>query len=199
MGADMFLDDFLPVVKEYRNDWFGEVLSRETCCDPAGSHDNSQGTRYTGVSILRSEGFHPIWRENSNAPDVRYAVMETLGKHMRRRSAGGSEAFGINSDRTHWLRVGAEAGTEEDDFLADGCEAGYVWDEHEVSVGSKKFKKAKKDGWYEHAENCLEYCELNFGADKDTQEERDKRAQQRRLREAEARAASGGRKRGWAS
>ena len=199
MGAEMFLDDFLPIVKEYRNEWFGEVPARETCCDPAGSHDNSQGTRYTGVSILQGEGFRPIYRENSNAPDVRYAVMETLGKHMRRRAAGGNEAFGINNEPGHWLRVGGDEGPEEYDFLADGCEAGYVWDEHDVSVGSKKFKKAKKDGEYEHGQNCMEYLELNFGADKDTQEERDRRAQQRRQREVDARAAGGGRKRGWAS
>jgi len=48
-------------------------------------------------------------------------------------------------------------------FLADGFEAGYVWDEHYVSVGSKQVRKAKKDGWYEHGQNATEYLELNFG------------------------------------
>ncbi len=48
-------------------------------------------------------------------------------------------------------------------FLADGLEAGYVWDDHLVSVGSKQVRKPKKDGWYEHGQNCLEYLELNFG------------------------------------
>ena len=48
-------------------------------------------------------------------------------------------------------------------FLADGFEAGYVWDEHFVSVGSKQIRKPKKDGWFEHGQNCHEYLELNFG------------------------------------
>jgi hypothetical protein len=48
-------------------------------------------------------------------------------------------------------------------WLADGFEAGYVWDEHEVSVGNKKMRKPKADGWYEHGQVCAQYLELNFG------------------------------------
>jgi len=51
-----------------------------------------------------------------------------------------------------------------DRFLADAFEAGYVWDEHMVSVGNKQVRKPKKDGWYEHGMNCSEYLELNFGS-----------------------------------
>jgi hypothetical protein len=40
-----------------------------------------------------------------------------------------------------------------------------VWDEHLVSEGSKQYRKAKKDGWYEHSQNCKEYLELNFGSE----------------------------------
>jgi hypothetical protein len=32
-----------------------------------------------------------------------------------------------------------------------------------VSVGSKQIRRPKKDGWYEHGQNCCEYLELNFG------------------------------------
>ena len=42
--------------------------------------------------------------------------------------------------------------------------AGYVWDVHMVSVGSKQMRKPKKDGWFEHGMNCAEYLELNFGS-----------------------------------
>jgi hypothetical protein len=48
-------------------------------------------------------------------------------------------------------------------FLADGCEAGYVWSPHFVSIGSKQYRVPIKDGWYEHGQNCLEYLEINFG------------------------------------
>jgi hypothetical protein len=33
-----------------------------------------------------------------------------------------------------------------------------------VSVGSKRMRKRKKDGWFEHGMNCAEYLELNFGS-----------------------------------
>jgi formylglycine-generating enzyme required for sulfatase activity len=39
---------------------------------------------------------------------------------------------------------------EANGILSNGLEAGYVWDEHFVSVGSKQVRKPKKDGWYEH-------------------------------------------------
>jgi len=40
-----------------------------------------------------------------------------------------------------------------------------------VSVGSKQMRKPKKDGWFEHGMNCLEYLELTYGADKQTKEQ----------------------------
>jgi len=55
-------------------------------------------------------------------------------------------------------------------FLVDALEAGYVWDEHMVSVGNKQIRRPKKDGWFEHGMNCLEYLELTFGADRPTEE-----------------------------
>jgi hypothetical protein len=33
-----------------------------------------------------------------------------------------------------------------------------------VSVGNKQVRKPKKDGWYEHGQNCAEYLEANFGS-----------------------------------
>jgi hypothetical protein len=38
-----------------------------------------------------------------------------------------------------------------------------VWDEHLVSVRNKQVRKPKKDGWYEHGQNCAEYPDLHFG------------------------------------
>src|SRR6185503_6605515 len=61
-------------------------------------------------------------------------------------------------------------------FLTDGFEAGYVWDEHYVSIGSKQIRKPKKDGWYEHGQNCTEYLELNFGGEQPTQRQVERHA-----------------------
>lgn len=173
MGQDLFLDEFLPIAQQYRAAWFPQIgAGVQTCCDPAGSHDNSQGVRQNGVTLLREAGFHPVWQPNSNAPDVRYATVERLAGHMRRRGSAG-ELYGIHADPARWVRV-SKTGSEPWDFLADGCEAGYVWDEHFVSVGSKQVRKPKKDGWFEHGQNCQEYLELNFGAGQPSEEERRK-------------------------
>jgi hypothetical protein len=88
-------------------------------------------------------------------------LIERMAGLMRKRAADRQEALVVsNSDR--WLRVSAP-NTIVDRFLADGFEAGYVWDDHLVTVGNKQVRKPKKDGWYEHGQNCAEYLELHFG------------------------------------
>lgn len=161
LGQSMYLDDFMDVVLTYRQQWFPNAIEYRLCCDPAGASDTSHGTQ-GAVSILRKRGLKPISVADSNSPAVRLAMVEQLASHMRRRCADRSEALLVsNSDR--WLRV-SETGTVIDHFLADGFEAGYVWDEHLVSVANKQVRKPKKDGWYEHGQNCAEYLEVNFGS-----------------------------------
>lgn len=165
LGKDLFLDDFLPMVKTYAGRWFPDLKGGiQVCCDPAGSRENSQGTRFNGVDIIRRFGFEPSWRDNANSPDVRAGAIESLGAHMRRRTASG-EAFQVEADPERWLLVDL-TGPKYEPFLTDALEAGYVWDEHMVSVGNKQIRKPKKDGWFEHGMNALEYLELEFGADK---------------------------------
>jgi hypothetical protein len=156
----MYLEDFLPVGLRYLREWFGTPNEVRWCIDPAGAADNSQGTRINGSSILERHGIHATFLPNSNAPDVRHEMIERHAALMRKRTMTG-EAFAINTE--NFIRV-SEGNVTTDKFLADGFEAGYVWDEHYVSVGSKQFRKAKKDGWYEHGQNASEYLELNFGA-----------------------------------
>lgn len=167
MGQNMFLEDFAPIILRYRSEWFPNALVHLECCDPAGSHDNSQGIRNNGVKVLQDFDIHPIYKENSNAPDVRLAMVERIAGYMRKRTAQG-EAFGVNSNLSNWLLVSPDA-VKSWPFLADGLEAGYVWDEHYVSVGSKQVRKPKKDGWYEHGQNAIEYGEVNFGGAQPTQ------------------------------
>ena len=162
LGQQLYLDDFLELVLRYRSQWFPNPVSLKECCDPAGAADTSHGTS-GAVKILREKGFRPIFKPDSNSPVVRLAMVERIASHMRRRAADRSEAFAINRDPEMWLTI-SEKATSPDRFLADGFEAGYVWDEHMVSVGNKQVRKPKKDGWYEHGQNCAEYLEVNFGA-----------------------------------
>jgi hypothetical protein len=160
LGQNMYLEDFLPLVLQYRGEWFRGLRDVRTCCDPAGTSDTSHGLRETALRVLQAHGFTPTWRPNSNAPDVRLGMVERTAAQMRKRTASG-EMFGVDNG-DHWLRLSAEA-VVADRFLAKGFEAGYVWDVHMVSVGSKQIRKPKKDGWFEHGQNCSEYLELNFG------------------------------------
>jgi hypothetical protein len=161
-GEDLFLDDFMRVVTRYREEWFPGVTDLKTCCDPAGSHQSSMGLRQNGVEILRAH-YPPRHRihyvDNSNAPDVRLAMIEELARAMRQRTPTG-EGFGVDKDR--WRVVSSRRGTIEEKFFADALEAGYCWDDHTISVAHKPQRQAKKDGWYEHGANCAEYLQLNF-------------------------------------
>jgi hypothetical protein len=159
MGDDLYLEDFLPLILAQRKRWFPDISDVKTTCDPAGSHNSSQGVRENGVSLLRKAGLAPRFIDNANAPDVRLAMVERHAGLMRRRTSAG-EAFRVDDRR--WLLVSANS-RREFPFLADGFEAGYVWDDHLISVGNKQVRKPKKDGWYEHGQNCAEYLELAFG------------------------------------
>lgn len=169
LGQNLYLEDFAPIAQQFRARWFKDALEVQTCCDPAGSHNNSQGVKDNGVKVLQSLGFSPIWKDDSNSPAVRSALIQRLAGYMRRRSPMG-EAFTVNIDPERWLRVSAD-GVIPMKFCTDALEVGYVWDQHMVSDGSKQILKAKKDGWYEHGMNCLEYLEHNFGGVQPTIEE----------------------------
>jgi hypothetical protein len=161
MGQNLYLEDFAPLVNLYRAQWFPDAIEVLTCCDPAGAHDNSQGVRQNGITVLREHLIYPTYKENSNAPDVRLAMVERIAAYMRKRTPQG-EAFGVEANPDRWLLISPDT-VKPWPFLADGFEAGYVWDANMISVGSKQMRRPKKDGWYEHGQNATEYLELNFG------------------------------------
>lgn len=161
LGQQLYLDDFLDVVLRYRSEWFPGMKEVMECCDPAGAADTSHGT-HGAMKTLHAKGIHPRYIGDSNSPAVRLAMVERMASQMRKRAADRAEAF-VVSKSERWLRI-SEQSTLIDRFLADGFEAGYVWDEHMVSVNNKQVRKPKKDGWYEHGQNCAEYLEANFGS-----------------------------------
>lgn len=77
---------------------------------------------------------------------------------MQRTSTG--EAFAI--DDTRWLLVSPRRGVSPWTFFADGCQSGYVWDDHFVSVNHTPIRQPKGDGWYDHRQVCAQYLQLNF-------------------------------------
>ncbi len=163
LGQDLYLDDFLDVVLLHRSQWFPNPIEIRECCDPAGASDTSHGTQ-GAVTVLHKKGIYPRVIDNANSPAMRLAAIERMASQMRKRAADRSEAL-VVSDSDRWLRVSTQS-TVVDKFLSRGFEAGYVWDEHMVSVNNKQVRKPKKDGWYEHGQNCAEYLELTFGLEK---------------------------------
>lgn len=170
MGKRLLLHDFLPLVKHYRAEWFPTVKSIRTAIDPpppgaAGS------LRYSNLAQIKAAGFAPKWRDNANAADVREAVIQSISGHMERRLAG----FRVNSDPSRWLMASSVV-VKQSRFFLDGLEGAYVWDEHWVSVGHKKYRQPKVDEWVDGAQRCLENIALNFCADRPTQAEEDRLA-----------------------
>lgn len=166
MGSDMHLDAFLPVVERYRNLWFPHRLRIDATCDPAGGNENAQGIRGTPVTILNDwfyqhgemdDAGKPInvrFLSDANRPERRNASNQTLATYMRHR-VNGDEAFLVDPDR--WIL--AELNDERfDSWFIDGLDVGYVLEaeaRHSGSLGT--FYVAKKDGWFEHGQNCMEY------------------------------------------
>lgn len=158
MGKRMFIEDFLPVVDKHRFDWFGQPKQSFTCCDPPPS---THELRLTNVQLLRDAGLKPVWKEHANSPDIREAVIQNIAALMRRR-LGPRQALIINDDPKRWL-MASSAIIKQSKFFVDGCEASYAWDDHFVSVGSKKVRQPAVNEWVDGAQRCLENLLLNFG------------------------------------
>lgn len=160
MGESLYIEDFAPLINQYRAEWFGGYELVHACCDPAGSHENSQGTRKNGVMVLRENDISPKWVANSNAPDVRDYAVQTIAGYMRRRTMRG-EAFQI--DPTRW-RIVSSREAKYSSFVVDALEAGYVFDDRaRRTAGGKSIIVPLKDGYYEHSMNAAEYGVLNYG------------------------------------
>lgn len=166
IGADLFLTDFLPIVKDHRKAWFGDA-DIKTCASPVGAQDDPN--RLGDIQTLRAHGFKSRWCENSNAPDVRLSMVEHLGELMRQ------ESLAVNDNPQRWLEASRE-GIKPCPFLAEGFEVGYVKDEHFSSVSHKEIRQPKADDWFEMGMRCAEYLMQNFCAGKLSDAERAKRA-----------------------
>lgn len=158
-GQDMYLDAFIDIVLTLETQWFPAAMLKR-CCDPAGAADTSHGTK-GAVKTLKEKGLTFVSVPDSNSPIVRLAMIEQMAASMRKRVPSHQEAFVISDDFERWRRVSVDADVP-DRFLAAGCEAGYVWSPHTISVANKQVRVPKKDGWYEHGQNCAEYLEVNF-------------------------------------
>ena len=169
IGKRLFLDDFVPMVQEKRFEWFGTPQVIHSCCD--APMDSEAGARITSNNILKDLGVKLRWRDNSNAPDVREAVIQQIGSMMLRR-AGGGEAFCVTNDQSKFL-MASHSIVKQTKLFVDGLEGSFVWDENYVSVGNKTVRQPKFDQWLDGQQRCLENIVLNFCAGVKSQAEKD--------------------------
>lgn len=181
LGKRMVLDDFLPLVQRYRQDWFPSSKI-QTCTAPMGESSDQNAHRFTLLSVLREAGFRPIWQNNSNAPDVQLAMIEQVAALLRRRTTAHEEAIAISNNPAHWLSVAPDGTIKPVPFLAFAFEGGYVWSEHWVSVSNKELRQPYADDEYANAMRCLEHLVLNFCSGHRTTEDRDAQRAKERLK-----------------
>jgi hypothetical protein len=142
-GRSQFLEDFIPqVLSEERKRW-GQVKDVLDCCDPTGAQPTSHGTKRTAVMILHEYGIYPLLPAKGNDPQVRDYAIQTLARLMLRLLPEGPAYQADPSCVT----------------LTDGNTSGYVWNE-KLMRGT--LRVPKKDGYYDHLQNCQEYLVLTF-------------------------------------
>lgn len=174
-AQEMVLEDFLPLVKQYRAQWFPDGAPIKTCTSPQGDKSTLTTARFTSLEIVRRAIGPTSYRDNGNAADVRLGLIESLSGYLRRRTTSGDESIAVNDDPSRWL-IASHEGVKESAFLHIALEAGYVWDKHHVSVSSKEIKQPREDDKFANVMHCVENIILNFCAGKYTEEERSNRA-----------------------
>jgi len=145
MGHNQFIEDFAPWVIQQRQALFPKATDVWTCCDPAR---NNQGLQNDAITVLQSHGLYPRWVDGSNNPIMRDAAIQRLAAALQQFRRG-SAAVRVHPRCRVYL---------------DGLEAGYIWDDRSlVTSVSPNTRRPKKDGTYDHLQNCAEYTWLNFG------------------------------------
>lgn len=168
-GQALMLEDFLPLVKQYRAEWFPGAMFK-SCTSPMGEKQTAL-PRVTLSQMLRDAGIRPVYRENSNAPDVQLAMIEEFAGYLRRRLIDG-QAFAVNGDSARWL-VASMDGVTQKPWMAYALEGGYVWSENEVSVSHDRLRRPKDDDDYANAMRCVENILLNFCVSQRSESDRD--------------------------
>jgi hypothetical protein len=181
LGSDQFIEDFAPMAVALRHLWFGgepnaageRTLPMEVWStgDPAGDQNNSQGTRVSAADVLREYGVMLYTIGGANHPDARDRCIQHLAGYMQRLTRQGP-AFTVDPDR--WRLSGPEGVVESTHFI-DALEAGYVWDERSIAHAvSPNTRRARKDGFYDHAMNAIEYVVLAYGPAQPTKVDHEK-------------------------
>jgi hypothetical protein len=172
MGVDQFIEDFAPAALGLRATWFGGLFNLDdpdssewpyeimSTGDPAGDQNNSQGTNVSAADVLREHGVQLWTIPGANHIDARDRAIQHIAGYQRRLTKMGP-AFMVDPER--WLLFRDDGPVGSTHFV-DALEAGYVWDERVYATTlSPNTRRPKKDGFYDHGMNTLEYMVLAYG------------------------------------
>jgi hypothetical protein len=108
--------------------------------------------------LLKAHGIEFISIGGANSPELRFQAIQTVATYMRRNALDGESAF-IACPRQVEL---SREGREETAFIIDGLEAGSIWDDRLVQGTGRTLRVPKKDGYYDHFMNTLEYAAMAY-------------------------------------
>jgi hypothetical protein len=165
MGQNLPLEEFIPIVEQYRRDWFpglNKDYLRHTC-DPAGETANNQGSE-TGVQILGTFGIYPQVRKNGNSPPVKDAAIQKVNGYLVRRTPGAngsSQPCFVLDPR--FVIVGKK-GRRHQPVMQQAMQSGYIYDPKRNYIGTAypHLRPAFKDGFYEHPCDSFLYGVIAF-------------------------------------
>lgn len=171
MAYDMGLADFVTHVLTTRTQWFGHLPAPpQVTCDGSGANKNKDGLEENAVSTLAKFGINAVPCYKANSDIGRRKTIEAYWAWMRRQTEQGDSAFKLNPRFKYITK--ARLGTEEP-ILARGFTAGYVWPAPVLDHNRTKVPLLlpKKDGFFDHTQNCCEYLLAKFGDVPGTEQE----------------------------
>lgn len=156
LGTRQFIDEAVPTAAALRRDLFPGLEHIRVCCDPAGADKQGHGIRQTAVDVLNAhlrQLYGPRvtaqFTTGSNSPTKREYCLQQISGAMTRLVKG--RPMLLCHPRC--------------EVLIDGFSGGYVYDDRVYSMAAlPNVRRPKKDGYYEHLQNCAEYTWLNYGA-----------------------------------
>jgi hypothetical protein len=159
MGIDLELEDFIPIVEEYRAAWFPGLTLLQQTADPAGAIRNSHGSR-TAVSILRDFGIYPRIVDDANHPPVKDGAIQTVITYLKHSAPDGTALFRLNP---RFVLVSQKT-RRNLPVLQTALEGGYTYDPKRDYHGTQypHLRPPFKDGFYEHPADTLCYLVTAF-------------------------------------
>jgi hypothetical protein len=156
MGTRQFIDEAVPAVAQMRAELFPGLSTIRVCCDPAGADKQGHGIRQTAVDVLNAHlrmlygaDVGARFVTGANRPEKREYCIQQISNHMS-HLVQGRPALVVHP---------------RCEITIDGFEAGYIFDDRVLAhAAMPNIRKAKKDGYYDHLQNTVEYAALTYGS-----------------------------------